>query len=432
MRIRILMCKGSEKLALFNDLPAGIGKGCGKNCNFVNLNRPIKGIMNILKRFAAFAMLAALVAACSDNKKEKTDNDYMIEGTIANSEGKTAYLEAPNAVGSWYAIDTVEIADDGSFRIVAPRMSAPEILRLKFDEQYIYIPVDSTETLTINADAKNIGMYEMEGSFNAKTIADISHRITDLRSKMSAQEVVGDTAFKKYLNKIIVGEIQKRDERDDKSGMLSYYIVAVCNVDNVPLYNPLNKSDWRVIHAVANDFIEQRPDDPRTKYLNRVFEQYRQYHRGNAPAATTTSEYEVPVVSLIDFQLPDQANKIQSLSDIATKGDVTLLNFTSYDLPNSSYINNVLKGLYDKYEGKGFEIVQVGVANDPYSWAHGRNGLPWITLYGDALTVGSVLMSYGMVDGDELPKWFLIDRNGELKARIDNVEDLRGAIESVL
>lgn len=388
--------------------------------------------MNILKCFAAFAMLAVLAASCSDKKKEKTENDYMIEGTILNAKGKTAYLEAPNVVGAWYTIDTVEIADNGSFRVVSPRMSAPEILRLKLNDQYIYIPVDSTETLTVDVDAENIGMYKVEGSYNAKTVADISHKITELRSKMSAQEVAADTALKKYLNDIIVGQIQKRDERDDKSGMLSYYIVSVCNVDNIPLYNPLNKSDWRIIHAVANDFSEQRPDDPRTKYLNHVFAQYRQYHRGNVPAATTTSEYEVPVVSLIDFQLPDQANKMQSLSGIASKGNVTLLNFTSYDLPNSSYINNVLKGLYDKYKDQGFEIVQVGVANDPYSWAHGRSGLPWVTLYGDALNVGSVLMSYGMVDGDELPKWFLIGRNGELKTRIDNVEDLRGAIEEVL
>ncbi len=388
--------------------------------------------MNILKCFAAFAIVTLLAASCADNKNTKTDNDYMIEGSIANGGGKTAYLEAPNAVGSWYAIDTVEIADDGTFRIVAPRLSAPEILRLKLDGQCIYVPVDSTETLTIKADAKNLGIYEAEGSYNAKIVADISHKITDLRSKMSAQEVAGDSTLKKYLNDIVVGEIQKRDDRDDKSGILSYYIVAVCNVDNIPVYNPLNKNDWRIIHAVANDFNEQRPDDPRTKYLNRIFQQYRQYHRGSAPAATSTSEYEVPVITLIDFQLPDQANKMQSLSDIASKGNITLLNFTSYDLPNSAYVNNVLKGLYDKYKDKGFEIVQVAVANDPYSWAHGRNGLPWVTLYGDALNVGSVLMSYGMVDGDELPKWFLIDRNGELKMRIDNVEDLRGAIEKAL
>ncbi|MDE6309675.1 MAG: hypothetical protein K2L81_05725, partial [Muribaculaceae bacterium] len=117
--------------------------------------------MNILKTFAAVAMLAVLAVACSDEKKTKTDNDFMIEGIIENAEEGVAYLEAPNAIGAWYAVDTVNVAGDGSFRVVAPRMSAPEILRLNLNGQYIYLPIDSTETLTVKADAKDFGMYEV-------------------------------------------------------------------------------------------------------------------------------------------------------------------------------------------------------------------------------------------------------------------------------
>ncbi len=384
--------------------------------------------MKSIKYFAIVAVTAILAAACS-SRQEKTDNDYMIQGNIAGTEGTTAYVESPNALGAWYAVDTFEIDGDGNFCVIAPRPAVPEIYRLKVSDKVLYLPIDSTETLTVKADTANWGMYVVDGSYNAKTLADISHKITELRSTKSPQEVAADPTLKKYLNDIIVSEIQKGNDRNDQSGILAYYIVAVCNVDGVPVYDPARREDLRVIGAVANDFKECRPDDPRAKYLEGLFVNNRNSQRISNVDINSVTDYEVPMVSLIDFTLPDQNNNQQSLSKLASNGKVTLLNFTSYGLPNSTYINNVLKGLYDKYKDKGFEIVQVGVADDPYSWAHSRNGLPWVTLYGESQTVGSVLLSYGV---EALPQWFLIDRGGELKMRIDNIEELRGAIEKQL
>lgn len=369
------------------------------------------------------AVLAVLAAGCSNDGS----NRWTLKGTIDGAGGKMLYVETPGVQGVWYVVDSVKIDDDGEFSLPVDRPSTPEIYRARIDAAEIYLPVDSTETLTVKADLSNLGMYEVEGSYAAKTVADISHKITELRSKYSAQEVASDTTMKRYLNGIIVSDIQKGDDRDDKSGILAYYIIAVSNVEGIPFYNPLNKGDWRIIGAVANDFKEKRPDDPRAKYLEEIYLKNRRHHRAVDQDAVT--EIEVPEVSVIDFMLPDQSQNMQSFSKLVANGNVTLLNFTSYDIPESNYLNNVLKGLYDKYKDRGFEIVQVGVANDPYTWAHGRNGLPWVTLYGNAQTVGNVLMSYG-VEG--LPTWYLIDRNGEIKKRVAKVEDLRGSIEQLL
>lgn len=368
-------------------------------------------------------LIAVVAAGCSDD----SHNGWKLEGSIEGAGGKMLYIETPSVQGAWYVVDSVKIDDDGEFSLPVDRPSIPEIYRARIDGEMIYLPVDSTETLTVKADISNLGMYEVEGNYAAKSVADISHKITDLRSSMTPQEIAADSTMKQYLNGIIVGEIQKGDDRGDKSGILSYYIIAVSNVDGIPFYNPLNKRDWRIIGAVANDYKTKRPDDPRAKYLEEIYIKGRGYHHAANPGAVT--EIEVPEVSVIEFSLPDQSQNMQSISKLVANGKVTLLNFTSYDIPEAAYLNNVLKGLYEKYKDRGFEIVQVGVANDPYTWAHGRNGLPWITLYGDAQTVGSVLMSYG-VQG--LPTWYLIDRNGDIKERVTKVEDLRGSIEQLL
>lgn len=376
-----------------------------------------------MKRIA-YLMLAAVavaltVASCGDKKAPGTY--WTLEGSIDGAGGKMLYVEAPTAQGGWYVVDSTEVGGNGDFIIEPARPLAPEIYRITVDNKNIYLPVDSIETLTLNANLNDFAAYSVDGSYGARTVVDISHKISALGSDINVEAL---EPIKKEAKGIIVGQITKSDEeRDDRSGMVAYYLIAICNANGQPLFDPRNAADLRVIGAVANDFKTKRPNDPRTKYLETLYVSSR-----NAlhPMA---SEIAVPLSSIPEFTLPDQNNTQQSITDLTSKGNVTLINFTSYGLPNSDFINDVMKGLYGKYKDRGFEIVQVALADDPYSWSHGRDGLPWVTLYASSESAGSILLTY-QVDG--VPTWFIVDRNGDLKQRIDRIEDLRGALEKAM
>lgn len=368
--------------------------------------------------FAAMA-LALTVTSCGDKKAPGTY--WTLEGSIKGAGGKMLYVEAPTAQGGWYVVDSTEVGSDGGFAIEPARPLAPEIYRVTVDKQNVYLPVDSIETLTLNADIDDFAAYNVDGSYGAKAMADISHKINALGSNVNSEAL---ETIKKEAKGIIVGQITKNDEeRNDRSGMVAYYLIAICNANGHPLFDPHNAADLRVIGAVANDFKSKRPNDPRTKYLEALYVSSR---HALHPVA---GKIEVPLSSIPEFTLPDQNNTQQSITDLTSKGNVTLINFTSYGLPNSDYINDVMKGLYGKYKDRGFEIVQVALADDPYSWSHGRDGLPWVTLYASSESAGPILLTY-QVDG--VPTWFIVDRNGDLKQRVDRIEDLRGALEKAM
>lgn len=71
-------------------------------------------------RLAMAAPLAAalLLAGCSQTK-------WSAEGTIAGASGKDIVIEAPNAAGNWYPLDTVTADKTARSRSPASRSATP-------------------------------------------------------------------------------------------------------------------------------------------------------------------------------------------------------------------------------------------------------------------------------------------------------------------
>lgn len=84
--------------------------------------------------------------------------------------GSTMYLEAPGPIG-WYTVDSVALEGSGSFSISMPAPVAPEIYRLRIGDDAIYFPVDSTETVTVDASAPKFATeYTLGGSTGARDV----------------------------------------------------------------------------------------------------------------------------------------------------------------------------------------------------------------------------------------------------------------------
>ena len=72
------------------------------------------------------------------------------------------------------------------------------------------------------------------------------------------------------------------------------------------------------------------------------------------------------------------------------------------------------------------EIFQVAVDDNEAVWKESAENLPWITVYASQLERAKPLSSYNVT---LLPMTFIIDKNGELAERVDDVSKLETALK---
>ena len=111
------------------------------------------------------------------------------------------------------------------------------------------------------------------------------------------------------------------------------------------------------------------------------------------------------------------------------KGKVVLLDFTVYQSAVAAPHNLMLRDLYNKYASQGLEIYQVSLDADEHFWKTSADNLPWVCVRDENGIYSTNAALYGV---QNLPAFFLINRNNELRARGETVKDLEGTIKSML
>lgn len=357
----------------------------------------------------AIALLAggALLSSCSDKK-------WTVDGTIAGAEGKQIIVEAPNGQGGWYPIDTVEVGKDGKYSVQGLPFGHPELLRLSLDNQKAYFPIDSIESVSLSADISNLqASTQLSGSPAAEKMQEVN----DMIAKVVKQQ--GDAAAFDPDLKRQIAEVILRDPAD----IVAYYLIFH-KVGQNPLYNPAERSDLRIIGAVANAYNNFRPGDPRTEMLKQLFLQNRKLTSKSPASTMVATELKFPDIALLD-----EKGKEQKLSDVAQKGNVVVLSFTGYTLPNSQALNVELNKVYSANKSAGLEIYQVGLDDDEFQWKQSAANLPWITVYNSPKDGDNVLRLYNV---QTLPALFIINRNGDLVERVETPTRLASAVSRYL
>ncbi len=360
--------------------------------------------MKSLVSIAAVAL--CLVLSCCGGK-----NRWTVDGQIDGAQGLTLNLEASNN-GMWYQLDSVKIDDDGHFSMSADAAGYPDIYRLRLGDQLIYFPIDSIETITVKA-AKGAADYSISGSAIADVMREVDAKVAAVAARKGPAGAAADKDLKRQLAGMLLG---------DPSGIAAYYIINK-RVGDTQLFNPADKGDLRIIGAVANAFVEKRPNDPRTAYLRKLYLSNRNLSAAAADTLVLTEK------ALVDFSLKDEAGKSVKLSDVASKGNVVALNFTVYDADPSPEFNRHLAAIYNASKAQGFEIVQVAIDDDQFSWLKSAKNLPWITLYAPESSRASILMGYNV---GSVPATFIINRRGEIVERQDDVTKLQASVSRYL
>ena len=365
-------------------------------------------ISHILIPGAAAALLA-LSTGCSRQK-------WHAEGTVAGGENKELILEAPNNYGGWYPIDTIEVNAKGTFSIAGEPVGHPEVYRLTLNGQSLYFPIDSIESISIAADAGRFATdYTLSGSDAAEQMQKLNDLIASTVSKQGEAAVAYDPELKRALSEMILR---------DPAGIVAYYTIFR-RVGNTLIFDPAQKSDLRIIGAVANAFATKRPNDPRTEFLSNFYVSGRKQSGAAVPTDTIVAqEIQLPEISLLD-----NSGKPRSLSEVASHGNVVVLNFTAYAAEGSPAYNIELAKVFNASKDRGLQIYQVSVDNDEFLWKQAAANLPWITVYNSPKDGAQNLLKYNV---GTVPALFIINRDGDLVERVESIDRLQSAVNRYL
>ncbi len=381
-----------------------------------------------MKKVVYFLLALVLVGlgACDNEPK------FKVHGEVTGAEDKTLYLEA-SSLGGIVMLDSVKLGANGGFSFAEVRPESPEFYRLRMDGKVINFVVDSTETVSVKADAAKFATdYAIEGSENNLKIKELVLLQAELQQKVDklAQSKMPAGLAQNQLT-AMVKEYKEKVKRNyifaAPNKPYAYYALFQ-TLNGYMIFDPLaSKDDIKCFQAVATSLNNAYPHADRSRNLYNMVIKGLKNTRVPKQEEVEIDPSIVKEAGIIDIQLKDLNGKVRSLTEL--KGKVVLIDFTVYNNAMSAAHNLALRELYTKYQAKGLEIYQVSLDADEHFWKTSADNLPWVCVR-DAAGIYSQYVSLYGVQG--LPSVFLVDRNNELSARGENIEDLEAAIRKLL
>lgn len=380
---------------------------------------------------AVLVMALMAVSSCTERK-------FTVEGTIKGAQDSTLYFENVGLNGP-ETVDSVKLSADGSFSFSEKAPGAPEFYRLRIGRQIVNVAIDSTENIKVQADYPTMSYgYKVSGSAECDKVRELALMQMDLQSHVDA--VVGNPnvsyqAAADSVQKMLVAYKDKVKRNYIFAAPMraySYYALfqTVTFQGRVMLiFDPrANRDDVKVFAAVATSWDTYYPNSLRGKNLHNIaIEGMKNVRIIEAQQNQTIDANKVDVSGVIEIALPDNKGNIQRLT--ALKGKVVLLDFNLFQSDASVKHNMWLRGIYNKYHNAGLEIYQVSVDPDEHFWKTSTEALPWISVRDEN---GLNAQSLAMYNVQQLPTFFLIDKNNVLQKRDIQIKDIDAEIKSML
>ena len=383
--------------------------------------------MKHIWKAAAVILAATTIASCDNNK-------FHVEGQIANAKDSVLYFENVG-IEQVNVLDSVKLGEDGQFSFSESAPAAPEFYRLRIYDQIINVSIDSTETVTIQAQYPQMATdYEVSGSDNCKKIKELALKQIDLHKQAMAIQQNTELGVDEANDSILkIIDSYKQDIKANyifKEPMKAYsYFALFQTLGNWLLFNPRsNKDDIKVFAAVATSWDTYYPHAERGQNLHNIaIEGMKNVRISEANSARTIDASKIQAAGLIDIALNDNKGQLRHLNQLT--GKVVLLDFHVFATNESPARILLLRELYNKYHDQGFEIYQVSLDPDEHFWKQQTAALPWINVREDQGLNSSILNLYNV---QSVPEFFLIDRGNNLVGRSQTIKDIEQAIKNLL
>ena len=387
------------------------------------MKKTISSLMTLL-------VAALVITSCGGGK-------FHVKGNITKAKDSVLYFENMSLDGP-VAIDSVKLSESGEFSFSDDAPGAPEFYRLRIANQIINLSVDSTETITVKADYPRMSTgYTVEGSEQCNVIKDLALKQINLQAFVMGIEnnpaigydAVEDTIVKtieKYKEYIKLNYIYKQPMK------ASSYFALFQTIGNRLIFNPRqSKEDIKAFAAVATSWDTYYPNSLRGENLHNIaiegMKNVRILENKLAASQRGIDPSKVNVSNIIEIALADNHGNQRRLTDM--KGRVVLLDFHVFGAEGSTQRIMKMREIYNKYHSKGLEIFQVSFDPDEHFWKTQTAALPWICVHDDAAMNSNLLTLYNI---QQLPTFFLVDKNNVLYKRDAQIKNLDAEIQSLL
>lgn len=389
-----------------------------------------------ITRFLAVTAILPMCIGIVSCGKEK----FRVNGSVANAKDSMLYFEH-NGLEGFDVLDSVRLDAAGTFEFKGGKAENPEFYRLRIAGQIINIAIDSTETVNVKASYPMMATdYSVDGSYENEKIKELALKQIDLQDRCQAAasnpRISMDSAM--TVIGVMVDAYKKEVERDYiyKEPMKAYAYFAlfqyiVVNSTAQLIFNPRSDSnDIKVFGAVATSWDTFYPNSERGLNLHNIAIQGMKDQRivRNRQQPIRVDASKVNDTGVIDIFLMDNHGKPRHLTEL--KGKVVMLDFHMFSVGEASTRRiMMLRELYNKYHEQGFEIYQVALDDNEHFWKMQTENLPWVNVYDPDGVNSNNVKNYNV---QNIPTFFLIDKNNVLKKRDVQIEDIDAEIKAML
>jgi len=369
-----------------------------------------------MKQGLVLLLIVLLASACTNKDK------LIISGRIEGAEDKTLYLQRMD-MNQTITIDSVKMTSE-KFKFKKDRLQEPTFLTLKLsDQNYITLLADTTESIVVNAEAKNLETsYQLKNSIGSVYIQMFNKRVRKLNNKLN--NIVAkykatskeDSETKKQLedeyttllneHKAFVGEFIMQNPRS----FAGYYALFQNLDDNTAVLNVFDNQDQVYFSTLATSLNLYYPDSERAKHLyNYVLGAKAQQQRQKFTNELMASKaYER---GYVDIEAPNLKGDTIKLSSL--EGKTIIVSFWASWDEKSIASNRHLKKLYSKYKSKGLEVYSVSLDKSKVLWENTikKEGYKWIDVSDLRYTNSYPAKLYNI---KRIPSNYIISPKGEI------------------
>lgn len=387
--------------------------------------------MKISKFFSVAVFTVAALSLTSCNNKK-----FHVNGTISDAKDSVLYFENMSLNGP-VVVDSVKLAEDGSFDFSGKATEAPEFYRLRIAGQIINVAIDSTETVKFKASYPTMtSQYEVEGSEENSKIKELALLQLGLQGQVNAiaqNPQLGVNEVQDSVIKVLTAykeNVKRNYIFKEPMKAYSYFALfqtfTLGNMQSL-VFNPRsNKDDIKVFAAVATSWDTFYPGAERGKNLHNIaIEGMKDIRIVQAERNQQIDASKVSTSGIIDIALADNKGQVRRLSDL--KGKVVLLDFHAFGTKQSTQRIMMMRSLYNKYHAAGFEIYQVAVDPDEHFWKTQTAALPWISVRADEDS-----QTLSLYNVQSIPTFFLITKDNVLYKRDVQIKDVDAEIKALL
>ncbi len=361
-------------------------------------------------------LIIVLTTAC--NNKDK----FTVTGHIEGAKDKVLYLQKMD-INQTLTVDSATIKN-GDFEFTKERLEEPTFFVLKLsDNNFITLLVDTTETVVINADAKNLETsYQLKNSIGSVYIQMFNKRIRKLNKELNtlvAKYKATDAKDKKTRSELEAAYEQKLDEHkafvgefimENPRSFAGYYALFQNLDDNTAVLNVFDKKDQVYFSTLATSLNLYYPESKRASHLyNYVLgakaQQQRQKFADELLASSAAES------GYVDIEAPDMQGDTIKLSSL--EGKTIIVNFWASWDEKSVAANRHLKKMYGQYKNKGLEVYSVSLDRSKVLWesAVKKEGYEWIEVSDLNYTNSFPARLYNI---KQLPANYIISPKGEI------------------